>query len=285
MNGKLRTTSGSPYEVTFGFARAVREGNRIIVAGTGPVEPDGSTTPGGAAEQAARCCAIIVAAIEELGGSPADVVRTRMLLTEDDEPVQAFITGLRERGVSLEALFMDLLAPAAGHLGLLWERDLCAFGDVTIALGRLQILLRELGTLGEHPACPKVPRRLLLLGGPGEQHTFGLQMVGELFHREGWDVDMGLEPGETVAERVRRSHVDVVGLTAGTRRGLDGLAQIIATVRRHSRNPHVSIIIGGPALQLHPDRGNRLDADAIITNGASAPALAERLVAAQKRPR
>ena len=180
---------------------------------------------------------------------------------------------------------MDLLAPAAGHLGLLWERDLCGFGDVTIALGRLQILLRELGTLGEHPACPQVPRRLLLLGGPGEQHTFGLQMVGELFHREGWDVDMGLEPGETVAERVRRSHVDVVGLTAGTREGLDGLAQIIAAVRRNSRNPHVSIIIGGPAFHLHPEQGNRLDADAIITNGASAPALAERLVAAQKRPR
>ena len=94
-----------------------------------------------------------------------------------------------------------------------------------------------------------------------------------------------LEPGETVAERVRRSHVDVVGLTAGTREGLDGLAQIIAAVRRNSRNPHVSIIIGGPAFHLHPERGNRLDADAIITNGASAPALAERLVAAQKRPR
>jgi enamine deaminase RidA (YjgF/YER057c/UK114 family) len=91
MTGRLRTTSGSPFEETFGFCRAVREGNRIIVAGTGPVEPDGSTTPGGAAEQAARCCAIIVAAIEALGGSAADVVRTRMLLThpEDQDAVGA----------------------------------------------------------------------------------------------------------------------------------------------------------------------------------------------------
>jgi enamine deaminase RidA (YjgF/YER057c/UK114 family) len=82
MSERLRATSGSPYEATFGFARAVRAGNRIIVAGTGPVEPDGSTTSGGAAEQAARCCAIIVAAIEELGGTASDVVRTRMLLTD-----------------------------------------------------------------------------------------------------------------------------------------------------------------------------------------------------------
>ena len=85
MSTRQRTTSGSPYEAQFGFCRAVREGNRIIVAGTGPVEPDGSSTPGGAAEQAERCCALIVAAIEDLGGSAKDVVRTRMLLTDFDD--------------------------------------------------------------------------------------------------------------------------------------------------------------------------------------------------------
>lgn len=218
----------------------------------------------------------------------ADVERfTRLLLSEDDERVQAFITCLRERCVSLETLFMDLLAPSAGLLGRLWESDLCAFGDVTIALGRLQILLRELGTLGDHEArAPDLDtRRLLLLSGRGEQHTFGLHMVGEFFHREGWEVVIGLAPGESVGERVRGTFFDVVGLTAGTRRSLGGLAQIIASVRRESQNPHVSIILGGSMFNRHPERGNRLDADAVITDGASAPALAERLVAAQKRPR
>lgn len=110
-SGRQRTTSGSPFEATFGFARAVREGNRIIVAGTGPVEPDGSTTPGGAAEQAERCCAIIVAAIEELGGSAADVVRTRMLLTdpEDQDAVGA-----------VHARFFAEARPAATMAGVAW---------------------------------------------------------------------------------------------------------------------------------------------------------------------
>lgn len=109
--GRVRTTSGSPYETTFGFARAVREGNRIIVAGTGPVEPDGSTTRGGAAEQAARCCTIIVAAIEELGGSAADVVRTRMLLTDpaDQDAVGA-----------VHARFFGEAKPAATMAGVAW---------------------------------------------------------------------------------------------------------------------------------------------------------------------
>ena len=74
-------TSGSPYERTIGFSRAVRVGDRILVSGTGPVEPDGSTTPGDAAAQAERVFAVITAAVEELGGSAKDVVRTRMYLT------------------------------------------------------------------------------------------------------------------------------------------------------------------------------------------------------------
>ncbi len=77
-----RASSGSPFETTIGFCRAVRAGDRIIVSGTAPVEEDGSSTPGDAGAQAERCLAIIVRAIEQLGGSAEDVVRTRMYLTD-----------------------------------------------------------------------------------------------------------------------------------------------------------------------------------------------------------
>jgi enamine deaminase RidA (YjgF/YER057c/UK114 family) len=108
---RKRATSGSPYEARFGFARAVRVGNRIVVAGTGPIESDGSTTQGGAAAQADRCCALIVAAIEQLGGSAADVVRTRMLLTDpgDQEAVGA-----------VHARWFGEARPAATMAGVAW---------------------------------------------------------------------------------------------------------------------------------------------------------------------
>lgn len=78
-----RSTPGcSPYEAAYGFSRGLRVGNRIFVSGTAPVEPDGSSTPGDAAAQARRCFAIILKAIEELGGSAGDVVRTRMFITD-----------------------------------------------------------------------------------------------------------------------------------------------------------------------------------------------------------
>ena len=82
---RQHASSGSPYEEQFGFSRAVRVEDRIFVAGTGPIEDDGTTTQGGASEQAARCCELIIGAIEQFGGSAADIIRTRMFLTDIDQ--------------------------------------------------------------------------------------------------------------------------------------------------------------------------------------------------------
>ena len=60
-------------------------GEDILVSGTAPVEPDGSSTSGDAGAQARRCFAIILKAIAELGGSAADVVRTRMYIVDPED--------------------------------------------------------------------------------------------------------------------------------------------------------------------------------------------------------
>lgn len=80
---RKRVSSGSPWEEPIGFCRALRVGNQIVVAGTAPVAPDGTTAaPGDAYGQAVRCFEIIKNAIEQLGGSLDDVVRTRMYVTD-----------------------------------------------------------------------------------------------------------------------------------------------------------------------------------------------------------
>ena len=77
-----KVSGPSPYETLYGFSRAHRIGDRIFVSGTAPVEDDGSSTPGDAAAQARRCFAIILKAIADLGGTSADVVRTRMFIVD-----------------------------------------------------------------------------------------------------------------------------------------------------------------------------------------------------------
>jgi enamine deaminase RidA (YjgF/YER057c/UK114 family) len=75
--------SGSPYEETIGFSRAVRVGSTVAVSGTAPVWPDGHVDPGPAV-QARRCWEIVVAALAELGASVNDVVRTRQYVVRAD---------------------------------------------------------------------------------------------------------------------------------------------------------------------------------------------------------
>lgn len=78
---RQRIGSGSPWEPRVGFSRAVRVGDIVHVAGTGPVEPDGSCAID-AHGQARRCFEIIEEALRGAGATLDDVVRTRMYVTD-----------------------------------------------------------------------------------------------------------------------------------------------------------------------------------------------------------
>ena len=83
-------SSGSPYEEPIGFSRAVRVGDRVIVAGTAPNWPDGEVDPD-VERQTERCIEIMLAALAEAGGTAADVVRTDW--SPGDDPLAAGVSG------------------------------------------------------------------------------------------------------------------------------------------------------------------------------------------------
>jgi enamine deaminase RidA (YjgF/YER057c/UK114 family) len=78
---RTRVSSGSPFEAVAGFSRAVRVGDRVVVAGTAPIWPDGEVDPSVEA-QTRRCLDIIGAALAEVGAAYTDVVRTRLFLVD-----------------------------------------------------------------------------------------------------------------------------------------------------------------------------------------------------------
>jgi enamine deaminase RidA (YjgF/YER057c/UK114 family) len=73
-------SSGSQYETSIGFSRALRIGDRIVVSGTAPIWTSGEC-PDDVERQARRCFEIIENALIALGSGLADVIRTRMYLT------------------------------------------------------------------------------------------------------------------------------------------------------------------------------------------------------------
>jgi enamine deaminase RidA (YjgF/YER057c/UK114 family) len=78
---RVNISSGSPYEPRYGFSRAVKVGDRVLVAGTAPIWPDGVVDPDPRA-QARRCLEIMLAALSQAGGGPEHVVRTRTYITD-----------------------------------------------------------------------------------------------------------------------------------------------------------------------------------------------------------
>jgi enamine deaminase RidA (YjgF/YER057c/UK114 family) len=82
---RTNISGGSPFEPIIGFSRAVRAGNHVHLAGTGPVGAENEDAEG----QARRAFAIAGEALASAGASFESVVRTRMYLTrvEDWEAV------------------------------------------------------------------------------------------------------------------------------------------------------------------------------------------------------
>ena len=78
---RKRVSSGSYLEPIIGFSRAVRVGDRVVVAGTAPIGPDGQTVGDDVYTQSIRCLEIIKDALEQAGATLDHVTRTRILLT------------------------------------------------------------------------------------------------------------------------------------------------------------------------------------------------------------
>jgi methylmalonyl-CoA mutase cobalamin-binding subunit len=171
-----------------------------------------------------------------------------------------------------EALLDELLTPAAQMLGEMWEQDVCDFMTVTLGVYRLDQIMKETATAGFMGALGCFHEyRILLLPVPGEQHSFGLSMVADVFREGGWCVRSG--PAASRAQLlglVREEWFDVVGLSISSDRHLRGLPGSIRALRQASCNPDVRVMLGGQAVMDDPERTRFLGADATARNAQQA---------------
>ena len=204
------------------------------------------------------------------------------IVGDQEVAIVATVDRMRRRGLPVETLYLDLLAPAARLLGEMWNDDQCDFATVTVALGRLQCLLRELSpAFGTEVAHPPNGRRALFAQPRDEQHSFGLSMVAEFFRRDGWEVVGGVGGAvDDPAARTRHEWVDVVGFSIGSELRLEWLRTRIGGVRESSRNRNIVVLCGGPIFTLHPQWLTHVGADATALDGREAPNVADRLLAA-----
>jgi enamine deaminase RidA (YjgF/YER057c/UK114 family) len=116
-----RISSGSPYEPTVGFSRAVLVGDRVLVSGTAPVPPPGEPVAEGAYAQALRCGEIIEEALHQAGAALADVVRTRIYLVD---AADADEVGRAHKDLFGDAMPAATMVVVAGLLDPAWKVEM-----------------------------------------------------------------------------------------------------------------------------------------------------------------
>jgi methylmalonyl-CoA mutase cobalamin-binding domain/chain len=203
-----------------------------------------------------------------------------LCLSADPAVCHAWIEDLQHQGYTTESLFLHLIAPAARYLGREWELDRMDFSQVTLGLVRMQQLTHELGyAFRGGPQQVGARRRIMLASAPGSQHILGLVMVSEFFRKERWEVvvEISATPDELL-NAVANEWFDMMGLSVGVVEQLKTLPELIAQLRRKSRNPDIKVLLGGPAFLLHPMEAQSLQADAISLDAASGVKMAEALL-------
>ena len=204
-----------------------------------------------------------------------DVVEfARLVVMHDVTVAEAYIQVFREQGISLENIFMQLMAPAAKHLGDLWLSDHCSFTDVTVGLSRIYQLVHRFSPIFESEAGAgraACGRTAFLAPVPGEQHGLGLLLVEEFFRREGWDVwAPSAVTGHEIIRAASQEHYDMIGISVTCGVLLDDLTSVIKAVKSESRNKNVVIMVGGRFFNNQPELVKRVGADATDFDGSQA---------------
>ena len=82
MGKRIEISTGTPWERSFGYVRAVRVGNLIEVSGTVAADADGNVIGDTVYDQTQYILRKIEAALVEAGGGLSDVIKTRWYLTD-----------------------------------------------------------------------------------------------------------------------------------------------------------------------------------------------------------
>jgi MerR family transcriptional regulator, light-induced transcriptional regulator len=203
---------------------------------------------------------------------------------DDDGRAHDYVKGLLAAGTSVDAVYLDLLSPAARRLGELWEADECDFVEVTLSMGRMQRMLRDLSQVFLSDAGrSETVGSVLLTCVPGEQHTLGIIMVGEFLIRDGWRVLVGAPWTENdLLEMVGAEWYDVIGFSVGCESRISVLKREIRRLREVSRNPDIKVMVGGRVFNDDPTLVDRVGADTAAADAREASGAARSMLALTK---
>jgi methanogenic corrinoid protein MtbC1 len=196
----------------------------------------------------------------------------------DSLKVNKIVDALVDQGVVHERIFLELITPAARHLGALWDKDLCSFTEVTCGLALMHQVTYRLGyEFRDGPQAEGLQAHVMLCCAPGSMHFLGATIVADLFRREGATVVIEISSTEQELVRAAANEwFDVIGISVALEAQLLKLPELIARLKKSSGNPHAKVLLGGPIFLLIDAQPEMFGADAISNNPTEVVALLKR---------
>lgn len=195
------------------------------------------------------------------------------LLAGDARGAWGVLESALAAGTELDAIYLDVLAPAMATIGERWERGEL---DISVEHRATGIAMRLMGRLGPRFARRGRTRGTVVLGAPaGERHSLPVAILADLLRVRGWEVsDLGCDlPGSSLLHAVLSTpDVSAIGLSVTMDTSLEAAAEAFALLR--SSTTDVVLVVGGAAV-VDEEHARRLGADALARSADDFVAVIE----------
>jgi len=186
-----------------------------------------------------------------------------MILLTEGAAGEKFVSHALKTGTTLDCIYHGYLAGAARRLGHLWDEDVITFAQVAVGSTRLYRIVRSLrpafAATGDQPGA-----RVFLTLTPGDTHTLGIEMAGDVLRRANWDVGVGLDdhPDRLVAS-CEDFDPTIVVVVANSASMLEALLRLVVSLR--IALPRAVVVVAGNLVDKMDDLAGFIGADGVLT--------------------
>jgi methanogenic corrinoid protein MtbC1 len=203
-----------------------------------------------------------------------------LCISQDPQISKAFIEYFLDIGLNKEDIFLELITPAARHLGSLWDEDHINFSQASIGFIRLHSIVNDIRFSQKDSLFFKDKiNRVLIASAPGSLHMLGTTIVSEFFRKADWQVEVALSStANELVQTVSNRWFNVIGLSISIEQQLTNLSDLIYQLKLSSLNKNITILLGGPIFSLKELRASEFGAGDICIDAKHAVGIAKSLI-------
>ena len=197
------------------------------------------------------------------------------ILHRNGRRAAALIHEFVEKGISLNDIYVEILAESMRRVGELWHTAQITVDAEHYCTSATQMAMSQL-----YPLLFATERRhkTLLCACPGtELHEMGARMVADLFENDGWDsIYLGAAvPEDALLDAVASSHPDLIALSVTMPQHLMACRDVVISIRAHY--PDARIAVGGRAFESTHELWKQWPVDLYTTDARQLLAQANQL--------